>query len=136
MRRGYLVLRYVLLVHLLITSIEKYPLWQDNPLVDTYFQGFLNRKPTVSELFKHVRIGTKWYTFGVLLKLDTADLDTIDELNKACDFKTFRMFDLWLNTNPNATRREVIETLQNDYIGESAVAEEYIKALKIIKEGE
>ena len=104
--------------------------------VDTYFQRFLNRKPTISELFKHVRVGTKWYTFGVLLKLDTAELDVIDELDKATDFKTFRMFELWLNTNPNATRREVIQTLQKVDIGESAVAEEYIKALKIIKEGE
>ena len=104
--------------------------------VDTYFQRFLNRKPTISELFKHVRVGTKWYTFGVLLKFDTADLDVIDELDKATDFKTFRMFELWLNTNPNATRREVIQTLQKVDIGESAVAEENIKALKIIKEGE
>ena len=79
--------------------------------IDTYFQQFLNRRPTVLELFRHIRIGIKWYTFGVLLKLDTAELDTFDELNKACDFKTFRMFELWLNTNPNATRREVIETL-------------------------
>ena len=105
-------------------------------IVDTYFQRFLDRKPTVSELFKHVRVGSKWYTFGKLLKLDTAELDIIDELDKACNFKTFRMFELWLTTNPNATRREVIETLQKEAIDKSTVAEEYIKALKIIKEGE
>ena len=40
------------------------------------------------------------------------------------------MFYLWLNTNPNATRREVIETLRKDTIDESAVAEEYVKVLK------
>ena len=103
---------------------------------DTYFQRFLNRKPTISELFKHVRVGTKWYTFGRLLKLDIAELDIIDELDKACDFKIFRMFELWLKNTTNATRREVIETLQMEAIGKSTVAEEYIKALKIIKEGE
>ena len=40
------------------------------------------------------------------------------------------MFHLWLNTNPNATRKIVIETLRKDAIGESVVAEEYVKALK------
>ena len=135
-KKAYLALRNVLLVHVLITSAEKCLSTMAEQTVDTYFQRFLNRKPTISELFKHVRVGTKWHTFGGLLKLDIGDLDTIDDLDKACDYKTFRMFELWLNTYPNATRREVIQTLQKNDIGESAVAEEYIKALKIIKEGD
>ena len=40
------------------------------------------------------------------------------------------MFYLWLDINPNATRREVIETLRKEAIDESAIAEEYVKALK------
>ena len=40
------------------------------------------------------------------------------------------MFYLWLDANPNATRREVIEMLQKEAIDENAVAEEYVKALK------
>ena len=41
-----------------------------------------------------------------------------------------KMFHLWTNANPNATRREVIETLQKKAIDESTVAEEYVKTLK------
>ena len=78
---------------------------------DLYFQQFLNEKPTVTELLEHVRVDTKWYTFGVLLKLDTLKLDDIRLINEATDFKVLKMFELWLTTNPNATRREIIETL-------------------------
>ena len=93
---------------------------------------FLSRKPTLDELIKHVRITKKWYKFGELLHLHADELDAIEELNqdRDADFKTLKMFYLWLDTNPNATRREVIEALRKDTIGESAVAEEYVKALK------
>ena len=104
---------------------------------DLYFQQFLNEKPTVTELLEHVRVDTKWYTFGVLLNLDTLKLDDISLMNEATDFKVLKMFELWLTTNPNATRREIIETLQKEAISESAVAEEYMKVLwKTIRESE
>ena len=103
---------------------------------DLYFQQFLNEKPTLAELFEHVRVDTKWYTFGVLLKLDTLKLDDIRLMNERTDFKVLKMFELWLTTNPNATRREIIETLQKESIRESAVSEEYVKVLKTIRESE
>ena len=93
---------------------------------------FLSKKPTLDELLKHVRVIKKWYKFGELLDLHTNELDAIEELyqDRDADFKTLKMFYLWLDTNPNATRREVIETLRKEAIDESAVAEEYVKALK------
>ena len=93
---------------------------------------FLSKKPTLDELMKHVRVFKKWYKFGELLHLHANELDAIEELNqdRDADFKTLKMFYLWLDTNPNATRREVIETLRKEAIDESAVAEEYVKALK------
>ena len=95
----------------------------------TYFEAFLNRKPSLHELYEHVRIGTNWYKLGVLLKLDVTKLNDVRLLNEDSDFKSLKMFELWLNTNPNATRKEVIETLRKDAIGENATAENYKKAL-------
>ena len=97
---------------------------------DTYFQQLLNERPTVLELIEHVRVGIKWYTFGVLLKLDPIKLEEIKKMNEPTEYKALKMFELWVNTNPNATRREVIETLQKDTTGESTFAEEYVKVLK------
>ena len=48
---------------------------------DAYFQQFLNRRPTIDELMKYVRISKKWYEFGVLLRLLANELDAIEELN-------------------------------------------------------
>ena len=100
-----------------------------------YFQQFLNKRPTLDELMKLTGVSEKWYEFGVLLRLPTIELDAIEELNqdRDADFKALKMFYLWLDTNPNATRREVIETLRKKAISESAIAEEYVK---VLKEGE
>ena len=99
---------------------------------DAYFQQFLDRRPSIDELMKHVRVSKKWYQFGVLLHLPSNELDAIEELNhdRDDDFKALKMFYLWLNTNPNPTRREVIETLRKKAIDESVVAEKYLKTLK------
>ena len=97
---------------------------------DKIFEHILNEKATSRELLEDIKVGTQWYEFGVLLKLNVIELDAIERMNGAPDFKAFKMLELWLSTNPNATRRELIETLQKKAIGESSVAEEYIKALK------
>ena len=107
-----------------------------------YFHQFLNRKPTVHELYEHVRVGTNWYKLGVLLKLDIKTLNDIRSLNEDSDFKSSNMFELclcvcremmfelWLSSKPNATRREIIETLNKDAIGEITIAERYRVALQ------
>ena len=96
---------------------------------------FLNGKPTVDELCQYVTISTKWYKFGRLLKhkLDTStdhDLDNIDQQYKDDDdSKVLKMFELWLSTSPNPTRREIIDILLNPAINESVLAEKYMKVL-------
>ena len=92
----------------------------------SYFNQFLNGKPTLDELCEHVRIDTKWYKFGVLLKLDTTKLDGIRMMNEDSCLK---MFELWLSSKPKAMRREIIETLQKPTIGENVIAEEYKRTL-------
>ena len=96
----------------------------------TYFNQFLNVKPSIRELCEHVRVNTKWYKFGVLLGLNTTTLDTIRVITGDDDFKALKMFELWLGINPKATRREIIETLTKRTIGENTVAEEYKETLK------
>ena len=95
----------------------------------TYFDQFLNGKPTVHELYEHVRVGTNWHKLGVLLKLDIKKLNDIRSLNEDSDFKSLKMFELWLSSKPNATRREIIETLKKEALGENAIAEQYKETL-------
>ena len=97
-------------------------------------KDFLNARPTPHELYEHVRIATKWHSFGVLLKLDTVKLDDIKRNYEESDLRAFKMFDLWLRTNPNATRKEIIDTLRKDVIGEFTIAKDYEKTLKIQSE--
>ena len=92
-------------------------------------RDFLEEKPPLDELCENVQLGTKWYQFGVLLKLDTKQLEDIEQMKKDINFKALRMFNLWLDTNTNATRRQVLETLRKDSISENAVADNYEKKL-------
>lgn len=91
--------------------------------------GYLNGKPTIEELCQHVTIDTKWYKFGELLKLDTTDLDNVDQQCKDDHNKVSKMFELWLSTSPNAIRREIIDALLNSAINENVLAKKYMKAL-------
>ena len=93
-------------------------------------EDILSRKPSLQELCEHVNIGTKWYTFGVLLGLDTTKLDSIGKMNEDSSFKAIKMFELWLSSNPNATRNQIINTLKKEPIGEMSVAKSYMSTLR------
>ena len=95
------------------------------------FQKLLEEKPTLDELCEHIRIGSKWYQLGILLKLDPKKLrDDIQKLPENCTYKTSRMFELWLDTNPNATRRQVIDALRKEVIEEITIAHDYEEMLR------
>ena len=51
-------------------------------------------------------------------------------MNEDDVFKAIKMFELWLSSNPTATRREIIETLRTETISEKTFAEDYNEALK------
>ena len=99
-------------------------------------EDMLSRKPSLHELCEHVNISTKWYTFGVLLNLDTTKLDGIRMMNEDISFKAIKMFELWLSSNPNATRNQVINTLRKETIGEISVAKNYMLTLREYSTGE
>ena len=90
------------------------------------FQKLLEEKPTLDELCEHIRIGSKWYQLGIQLKLGPKKLrDDIQKLPEDCTYKTSRMFELWLDTNPNATRRQVVDALRKEVIKEITIAHDY-----------
>ena len=94
--------------------------------INLSFEKLLEEKPALDELCEHIRIGGKWYQLGILLKLDPKKLrDDIQKLPEDSIYKTSRMFELWLDTNPNATRRQVIDALKKEDIQEITIAHEY-----------
>ena len=94
------------------------------------FEVILYEKPTLDELCEHIHIGGKWYQFGILLKLDSKKLDHIRRQPDDSTYKTLKMFELWLDTNPNATRRQVIDTLKKEVIEKNTIARKYEQSLK------
>ena len=93
------------------------------------FEKILEEKPDLSELSEQV-VTDNWYLLGVHLKCETSKLDELEEMNGNNEYKTFKMFQHWLETNTNATRRHVIEALKKRVIGENALAEDYLKKLQ------
>ena len=96
----------------------------------TSFENKLEEKPVLAELVQHVRVGSNWYLLGVLLKLDKIKLNDIRATTEGSDFKASQMFQLWLNTNPNATRRQIIDALKKEPIKEMTVANNYEEVLQ------
>ena len=95
------------------------------------FQKILDEKPRLDELCEHIRIGGKWYQLGILLKLDPKKLrDDIQKLPEDSTYKTSRMFELWLDTKPDATRRQVVDALKKEVIEEITIAHEYEETLR------
>ena len=90
----------------------------------------LEERPPLNELQEHVKIGSKWFEFGVLLNINPTDLTAIEQLNGNFDLKALKMFQIWLDTDPNATRMKVIDTLKNKVIGNMALATFYMTTLK------
>ena len=95
------------------------------------FDVILSGKPTLDELCEHVDISSKWYKFGVLLKLKIKELDIIRvDYEDDDNIKALKMLELWLSTNPKATRKEIIDVLRKPVVGWNAIAKQYLMALK------
>lgn len=81
---------------------------------------FMDVKPPLPELLQHANIGVHWYNVGILLKIEAKKLDEIQQ--EHCN-KLPKMYHLWLELNPKATRRQLIEALK--CIGQNSTAAEY-----------
>ena len=90
------------------------------------FEEILEEKPTLDELCEHIRIGSKWYQLGIQLKLNAKKLEDIHKLPDNSTYKTTKMFELWLDTKLDATRRQLIDVLRKELM---TVAHEYEQTL-------
>ena len=116
---------------LIMTPPKYYIPWDKQAMAarNITFEQILDEKPTLDELCEHIRIGSKWYQLGILLKLDPKKLDDIHKLPEVSTYKATKMFELWLDTNPHATRRQVVDALRKEVIKEITIAHEYEKTL-------
>ena len=97
---------------------------------DSSFDEMLNGKPTLAELCAHVPISTNWYIMGIQLELDVRKLNEIEDLPKLVPYKVSKMYELWLDTKPQATRRQIVDTLKMEAVGQMSLAIEYEKMLR------
>ena len=95
--------------------------------VSPSFEEILVEKPTLDELCEHICIGSKWYQLGIQMKLNVKKLEDIHKLPDDSTYKTTKMFELWLDTKPDATRRQVIDALRKEEI---TIAHEYEQILR------
>ena len=85
----------------------------------------LDQRPSVAELLEHVNVSTKWRQVGIQLELGTKRLDAIDADCRDTDTKLAKMYEEWLSSTPNATRRQLLEVLRQRSINELNIANEY-----------
>ena len=86
--------------------------------------SLLDSAPPVHEVCEHVRV-INWYQLGIQLLLDGVELEEIRKDGE----KRVRMYQLWLRTQPDATRRQLLTALRSKDVGENAVADKYQQLL-------
>ncbi|XP_019852468.1 PREDICTED: uncharacterized protein LOC109582257 [Amphimedon queenslandica] len=90
------------------------------------FDAFLSSTPTIKELTEHINVSNKWYLVGTMLELDQKRLKSIEaHVGHTDAHKTVKMFDLWLETTPTASRRQVLEAMRVDAVEEITLAHKY-----------
>ena len=86
----------------------------------------LDQKPPLSEVCEYART-SRWYKLGIQLELDEVELKEIR--NDTGSDKRTQMYQLWLHTQPNATRRQLLAALRTKDVGEEVVASKYEQML-------
>ena len=85
----------------------------------------LSRRPELAELENHVRT-LKWHAVGLQLHLEENELVAIEQVYRG-DIDSCRrsMFDLWLKTFPEASRKQLLDVLRLKSVAEIYMAEQY-----------
>ena len=91
-------------------------------LVGSYY---LDQKPSLAEVTERVNVGIKWHQVGVQLNLEARRLNAINADCADTDTKLSKMYELWLSTTPNATRRQLLQVLRLSSIAEHTIASKY-----------
>ena len=99
-----------------------------------------NNRPTIKLLNKLVKksVATKWYDLGIEL-LDDESLKALDEIQKNNPRDTSmcctKMFQLWLERQPDASWRQLIQALREPNIELNELANTIEQKLISINEG-
>ena len=89
----------------------------------------LNQTPSLTEVCEYAKTAD-WYRLGVLLQLDSVDLENIRKFPLESE-KLTRIYDIWLNTKgETATRQELLTALRSEFVGLNQIALKYEKYLK------
>ncbi|XP_019864464.1 PREDICTED: uncharacterized protein LOC109593808 [Amphimedon queenslandica] len=91
-------------------------------------ESLLDSRPSLPELMYEVSFESKWYDIGVMLGLESDKLDAIRYSSVSERNKTSDMYKLWLDSKPQATRREVIKALEDMELNRQAT--KYKKSLR------
>ena len=76
-------------------------------------ESLMNSRPSLAELMREVCLTAEWYQIGVMLNLDPDKLNAIRHSSARGSDKTSDMYKLWLDSKPQATRRQLVEVLQS-----------------------
>ena len=97
--------------------------------VSSPYDKVLDEQPSIKELCNHAK-SAEWYKLGIQLELDIVDLDFIKNELSESD-KLTSMYKLWLNKQGRAaTRRNLFNALESDYVGQKNIVEKYEEWLK------
>ena len=92
------------------------------------FQIILTEKPTIAELQEHVRTN-KWHELGLQLHLDCTSLDAIRLGNSNVEDHRREMFSLFLSTDTQASRKQILDAMRKKSVEEMCMADDYEKYL-------
>lgn len=91
-------------------------------------ESLLESRPSSQELMQQVCLESKWYDIGVMLDLNPEKLKAIRYSSVSERTKTSDMYQLWLESNPQATRRELVKVLEDMELNRQAA--EYKKNIR------
>jgi hypothetical protein len=102
-----------------------------NDLRPLDIEDMLDETPTIKELLSYANVSPDWRAMGVLLNIHASKLDEIEYENHPRLWqKLDRVYQFWLKTHKKPTRRQIINALRNEIIGNFALAKEYLKSLE------
>ena len=96
-----------------------------SPSIDR--DSWLDSKPEFRVVCNAVQIDT-WYELGTQLEIAVIRLNEIDRDNATTSLKRSKMFAEWLEKQPNATNRQLLNALR--VIGKNGIAANYEKKIE------
>lgn len=93
----------------------------------------MDDRPSIKELENKIEI-VNWHSLGIQLELNPRKLNEIEQETRTITNARRRMFQLWLDTSPSPTRRELIKELESSAVGESSLARDYKKYIETLSD--